>query len=113
MGGDFRVDERSEGMTTIVSVAGEVDVHTAPALATALEEAIARGSALVVDCSAVPFMDSTGLSVFVAVRNQTEAVGASLAVVVTEPAVRKVFAITGLDSVIGVHESLATALAQA
>lgn len=112
-GGDFRVDERSDGTTVIVSVAGEVDVHTAPALATALEQAIAQGAPLVVDCSAVPFMDSTGLSVFVAARNQTEALGTSLAVVVTEPAVRKVFAITGLDSVIGVHESLAAAVAQA
>ena len=109
----FRVDQRVDGAATIVTVDGELDVHTAPRLASALTDASAAGRPLVVDCSRVPFMDSTGLSVFVAARNQSEASGTGFAVVVTEPAVRKVFAITGLDSVIAIHESLEAALDQA
>ena len=109
----FRVEQREDGRARVVAVAGEVDVHTAPLLATALEQAVAKGGSVVVDCSAVPFMDSTGLSVFVAARNQAEALGSSLGVVVSEPAVRKVFAITGLDGVIAVHETLDAALAGA
>ena len=64
-----------------------------------------------VDCTSVPFMDSTGLSVFVAARNQTEEAGTRLAIVLTEPAVRKVFSITGLDTVMSIHDTLDGALA--
>ena len=109
----LRVEQRMDGEATIVAIDGEVDVHTAPTLASALEQAVAAGGTVVVDCSGVPFMDSTGLSVFVAARNRSEALGSSLGIVVTEPTVRKVFAITGLDSVITIHESLESALAEA
>lgn len=110
-GDDFRIDERMDGAASIVAVHGEVDVHTAPRLASALEAALEAGDWVVVDCSGVPFMDSTGLSVFVAARNQAESRGSRMGIVVTEPAVRRVFAITGLDTVMGIHESLASALA--
>lgn len=51
----------AEGVTT-VAVAGEVDLATADQLSTAGLEAVAvRPRALVVDLTAVPFMDSTGL----------------------------------------------------
>lgn len=111
LGPNFRIDQRTENSATVVVVHGEVDVHTAPQLGSALEVAIAVGKAVVVDCTSVPFMDSTGLSVFVAARNQTEEAGTRLAIVLTEPAVRKVFSITGLDTVMSIHDTLDGALA--
>lgn len=112
-GDDFRIEQRTDGFATVVAVHGELDVHTAPLLSSALEGALAPGGALVVDCSGVPFMDSTGLSVFVAARNQSVSLGSRMGIVVTEPAVRKVFAITGLDAVMGIHDSLDEALGSA
>jgi anti-sigma B factor antagonist len=50
---------------TVLTVTGEVDVHSAPALREALVEAEARGLTIVVDLSGVPFMDSTGLGVLI------------------------------------------------
>lgn len=110
--GDFAIETRAEGATTVVAVAGELDVHTAPRLAAALEST-GPAAAVVVDCSRVGFMDSTGLSVFVTAHQRARESGARLEVVVAEPAVRKVFAITGIDSVIPVHDRLDSALAGA
>lgn len=106
---EFAISTRAAGSATIVDVAGELDVHTAPQLASALEAA--AGGALVVDCSKVGFMDSTGLSVFLAAHQRAQEAGSSLDVVIAEPAVRKVFAITGVDSVISVHDRLDSAIA--
>lgn len=106
----FSVEARTEGAVTVVAVGGELDLHTAPELASALESAQAASGALVVDCTEVGFMDSTGLSVFVAAHQRAREAGASLGVVVAEPAVRKVFAITGIDAVIPIHDRLDSAL---
>lgn len=108
----FAIASRDEGSTTVVAVAGELDVHTAPELEAALEAAPARAR-IVVDCTAVGFMDSTGLSVFVAAQERARGGGGGLGVVIAEPSVRKVFSITGVDEVVPVHETLAGALATA
>jgi anti-sigma B factor antagonist len=96
----------------VVTVAGEVDVYTAARLRTALDEEIAAGRThLVVDLDAVSFLDSTGLGVLVGrlkvVRNHS----GWLRIVCTEDRVLRVFRITGLDAVFGIHESVQDALA--
>ena len=51
-----------EGAATVVRPQGEIDVRTVPALRRALDDAFAAGGAdLVVDLSAVTFIDSSGL----------------------------------------------------
>lgn len=108
---DFRVDAQPQGALTIVTVEGELDVHTAPQLSKVLDGVYGAGRSVVVDLSGVPFMDSTGLSVFVTALKRTKEADGQLGLVVTEPAVLKVFMITGLDTVLAVHESRAAALA--
>lgn len=107
---DFRVEAQPQGALTVVTVEGELDVHTAPQLSSALDGIYASGQAVVVDLSGVPFMDSTGLSVFVTALKRTKEADGQLGLVVTEPAVLKVFTITGLDTVLAVHDSLDAAL---
>jgi anti-anti-sigma factor len=59
-----------ENGRTVVSLAGEHDLATAPAIAGALAEARKAGDAdVVVDLSAVTFLDASTLRVFVAARN--------------------------------------------
>ena len=96
---------------TVVTAAGELDVHTAPSLQSAVDPVSQRaGAALVVDLSQVGFIDSTGLGVLVATLKHVRQVGGSLDVVVTAPRVLKVFALTGLDVVIPLHDTLDGAL---
>lgn len=96
---------------TVVTATGELDVHTAPQLQAVVDPVSQRaGGALVVDLSQVGFIDSTGLGVLVATLKHVRQVGGSLDVVVTAPRVLKVFALTGLDVVIPLHDSLDGAL---
>ena len=95
----------------VVSVAGEVDLSTSPPLREALEQAVAQGPNVVVDLSGVTFLDSTGLGDLVRARESALSLGGHLQLVLTQPRIRRVLEITGLDAVFDIHETLAAATA--
>jgi anti-sigma B factor antagonist len=109
---EFTVQVQDVDGATVVSAAGELDIHTAPELQDALDAPTrTAGRRVIVDLAEVPFVDSTGISVLVvALKHVREAEG-SLDVVVTSPRVLKVLALTGLDVVIPVHATREEALA--
>lgn len=109
---DFTVVASEQDGRTVVSAAGELDVHTAPALQAELSPRSQQPNAvLVVDLTDVGFIDSTGLGVLVTTLKHVREAGGSLDVVVTSSRVLKVFALTGLDVVIPLHSTLDEALA--
>ena len=65
---------------------------------------------LVVDLSDATFVDSTTLGVLVGASKRLRAEGGSMALVVTEPSIEKIFQITGLDRVFSIHGTRAEAL---
>ncbi len=96
----------------IVTVAGEVDVYTAPQLRSVLEErAAADQTRIIVDLQGVGFLDSTGLGVLVGRLKAVRKLGGTLSVVCTDERILRLFAITGLDQVLPVHDTVDTALA--
>jgi anti-sigma B factor antagonist len=95
----------------IVSVAGEVDLSTSPPLRDALEQAVAQGPSVVVDLSEVTFLDSTGLGDLVRAKEAARSLGGELNLVLTQPRIRRVLEITGLDSEFVIHDTLAAATA--
>jgi len=105
----FEISERSG--VSVLSLEGEVDVSTAPKLR---EQLAALGESgrhrVVVDLSKVGFVDSTGLGVVVGGLKRARSAGGDLAVVCSHPHVRKVFDVTGLSQVFGVHDSLGEAV---
>src|ERR671933_1510342 len=63
---ELSVTSRQEGTRTVIAVAGEIDVYTAPSLGERLNELVAAGHYdLVVGMEKVEFLDSTGLGVLV------------------------------------------------
>jgi anti-sigma B factor antagonist len=109
---ELSVTTSRQGDVTIVSVAGEVDVYTAAQLRAALDEEVAADHVqLIVNLDEVTFLDSTGLGVLVGrlklVRNQS----GWLRLVCSNERILRVFRITGLDKVFGIHASLDDALA--
>lgn len=80
-----------------VTVAGEVDVDTAPRLTTALLAAVRTAQHVVVDLTAVTFMDSQGLAALVRARREAEARGGTVSLTGVTPRIRKLLRITGLD----------------
>lgn len=99
----------------LLTVSGEVDLHTAPGLRAALDEAVAlagQGSGVVVaDLSQVGFLDSTGLGELVAAHQALAASGGRLHLVVAHERVGRLLRITGLADVLTVHADRAAALA--
>ncbi len=102
----FDMSEETTDRYSVVSVAGEVDVATAPMLRSRLDAAIDRGKPLlVVDLLSVTFIDSTGLGVLIGATKRVGGSGA-MRLVVSEPRILKLFEITGLMDVFSIVPSL-------
>ena len=109
---DLALTSRTEEPFEIIEVGGEIDVYTAPRLRETIVEAVDRGcTRLIVDVERVEFLDSTGLGVLVGALKRVRADGGSLDIVCTHERILKIFAITGLDKVFGLHPSIEAARA--
>jgi len=106
-------DESLDDATHLIAVRGEVHVSTAPEFSERLNEAIATGkTGVVIDMTDVEFIDSTGLSVLLnALRRVTRQQG-SLALVVSNPTVLRLFEITRLDSTFDIAATRDEAIAR-
>jgi anti-sigma B factor antagonist len=99
------------GGVASVAVGGEVDLQTAPALKTALGEAIDRGSRnVLVDLSRATFIDSTTLGVLMGAVKRLRPAGGELAIACGDANVRKVFAITLLDRIFEIFDTAEEAI---
>ena len=97
--------------TYVISLAGEVDLYTAPEFKERLVQVIEDGKKqLVVDLSKATFIDSTTLGVLVGGVKRLRPAGGSLALVCTDENITKIFEITGLDRVFPIHGSREEAL---
>ena len=109
---ELALTSRSVEEFEIIEVGGEVDVYTAPKLREAIVTAIDAGhTKLVIDVQKVDFLDSTGLGVLVGALKKVRAEGGSLDIVCTQERILKIFQITGLDKVFGLHGSVDDAVA--
>jgi anti-sigma B factor antagonist len=99
------------GDSTVVSLAGELDLYNAHEVREALLECCAeRPNRLVVDLSGVKFIDSTALGVLIEARTRLEnRRGFLLAAPGFET--KRALEISGLDRHFAVHDSLDDALA--
>ena len=93
------VDFKSQGDTLIATVQGRVDTVSAPAFEKALSTAL-EGDArlLVVDLSALSYISSAGLRVFLSLAKKLKAKGAGIRLAAAQGSVRKVFEVSGFFS---------------
>ncbi|HXE71419.1 MAG TPA: STAS domain-containing protein [Candidatus Nitrosotenuis sp.] len=98
--------------TEVIEISGEVDMETAEPLRSALIERITSGlKQVVVDMTAVTFIDSSGLGALQAALLRARALGVRLDLVVSEARLRRIFTISGLDREFSIHETEEAALA--
>ncbi|TML20611.1 MAG: STAS domain-containing protein [Actinobacteria bacterium] len=96
----------------VLEVGGEIDVYTAPQLRERLISLVEGGDRhVIVDLARVEFLDSTGLGVLVGGLKRVRAHDGSLDLVCTQERILKIFRITGLTKVFGIHDSVDEAIA--
>ena len=108
---DLKLDHHNQDGIEIVDVEGEIDVYTAPRLRELLIDLVTNGSyQIVVNMEKVEFLDSTGLGVLVGGLKRVRAHDGSLDLVCTQERILKIFRITGLTKVFGIHNSVDEAI---
>jgi anti-sigma B factor antagonist len=112
--GHFSIkDVRADEDTTVVDVAGEIDMETGPAFQQGLLHALGAGrGGLIVDLSQATFLDSSALTslvnAFDSLRKQG---GGKLAIVATDARMRALFDVARLDRDFRIFETRADAMA--
>jgi len=100
---DFALTTRRRGDgSTLVTVAGELDLHRVPALAEALQAA--DGSVLL-DLQEVTFLDSSTLALLVQEHRKLQAAGRNLTVLVGDGTPGTVFALTCIDRILTIRSA--------
>jgi anti-sigma B factor antagonist len=101
----WRLDVAREPEHTVLRVAGDLDLETAPQLLAAIEPYLSGGGEpLVLDLRELAFIDSSGLSALIRVNQRMVVAGRALSILSPAPPVAKVFEITGLDQVLPVRQ---------
>lgn len=86
---------------TTIALSGELDMETVPILEEHLVRAEADGvAAIVIDLVELTFIESVGLRAFLAARERAEANGRQLLLFGAKPQVRRVFELTGKESLL-------------
>jgi len=104
--------ERHGERTFVVTLAGECDLGTSPELARALESISGNGPrVVVVDLSALEFIDSSGINVLVGAARALAGAGGSLTLAGASGRVRRVFEIAHVPDIVALADSVEAALA--
>ncbi len=83
-----------------LTVQGEVDIFTSQKFKDKLYSVIDKSNKdVVVDCSSLNYLDSTGLGIFVGALKKAKNNGRTITLVKTKDNIRKLFTITGLDKI--------------
>lgn len=111
--GDLAIDVRRDDSVVHLGLTGEFDLAGLPAF----ESAIAaveedEPATIVIDLSALTFMDSSGLRALVTADERARTAQRRLAIVAGPPTIRRVFEITKLDAYLDLVEDAASVAAR-
>lgn len=99
-------EERPSADVAVISVAGQIDLYTAPDFKAPTVHAIEDGAKhLVVDLTRTTFMDSTGLGVLVGAMKRLRPLDGSIAIVCPDTGIRSLFEISGLAGMFAIYET--------
>ena len=93
--------------TTVVAVAGEIDMATAAEFEKTMHAALDTqlDRPVLVDLTECGFLDSTALKVLIAARHRYVESEPMLALIADDPSLLRLFEISGLDGCFAIHPS--------
>jgi anti-sigma B factor antagonist len=107
---NLTIDVAQRGASTVITLAGDIDLHTAPRLREVLSERARKPDVIVVDLTAVKFLDSSGVGAFVGAAPLILEAGGAFRLACPPPRVQKVFRISRLAEVIPIYDDVAAAI---
>ena len=97
---NLSIDRGTHQGVDVIVIIGEIDLYSASALKETVYEVLDSGASnLIMDMTALEFMDSSGLGVLVGALKRVRSTGGSLWLVCNRDNLLKVFKLTGLDKV--------------
>jgi anti-sigma B factor antagonist len=109
---DIKTEQVSDD-AYVISLAGEVDLYTAPEFKQQLLEVIGQGGKdVIVDFTNTTFIDSTTLGVLVGGVKRLRSNEGQLSLVCSDRNITKIFEITGLDRVFTIYPTRDEAVAK-
>lgn len=100
-----------EGHVVVVALCGELDVTGAADAEAAIMALLARGQCLVIDMSALDFIDCASLDALLRTRGAARRGGGDVVLAAPQPPVRRLLALSGQDEVFSVQASVQAATA--
>ena len=100
-------DSEFTGTILKIKLRGEIDHHSAVAVRTAIDDMIRskKPKELIIDMSAVDFMDSSGLGLIMGRYNTMKEIGGSVTVADPNPATERIMNLAGLERIIKITRS--------
>jgi anti-sigma B factor antagonist len=95
----------------VVSLTGEIDLDRAPEARRLLLDCVKHSKDVLVDLSAVTYIDSSGIASLVEALQWAKRRGTDLCLVAVSPQALRVFELARLDKVFAIHPDLDAALA--
>jgi anti-sigma B factor antagonist len=106
------LDHRTEGDVDVITVTGDLDVYTAARLRElGIKQHMQERRWYVIDLDACGFLDATGLAVLVGLLQRARARDGAVDIACGSERILKVFRLTGLTRVFGIHDTTEQALA--
>ncbi len=97
------------GSNLVMRLNGEIDLEVAPKLRDALIDALALGHPLLVEMSAVGYIDSSGIASLVEALQTARQKNLDLVLIAPSQRVRRVLELARLDKVFVIHDDLGSA----
>lgn len=97
---------REDGEQLVVSFRGDLDLQSSPEARRILLECVDRSKGILVDLSAVPYLDSSGVASLVEAYQLSRSRGISFALVSVSPRALRVLELARLDKVFAIHASI-------
>lgn len=91
----------------IIAVEGRIDTLTASEFESTVTHEIAKGiSRLIINCSGLGYISSSGLRVFLMAQKKMIASGGSLVLCCLQPPIKEIFDISGFSGIFDIREEI-------
>jgi len=110
----YLIDAREEATAVIASIVGEIDLHRSPDLRGDLMLLLdgRKPVKFILDCSRVPYMDSSAIAVLVETLQKLRKLGGKLFLTNLQPRVKSLLEIARLDSIFVICDTVESAIAK-